>query len=102
MNREPTSNDQDWVAGAVDTLESVVDAIRSKTTEPALRIAQTIVFGLLATGVAIMMLLLLTIGSVRALDAYLPQGVWLAYLVVGGVFTFIGLILWRKRIRPKS
>jgi hypothetical protein len=52
--------------------------------------------------VAITMLLLLTIGFVRLLDAYLPQGVWLAYFLVGSVLMLFGLWLWRKRHKPQA
>ena len=94
--------DKDWVSQALDTLERVIDTIRSKTSEPLLKVVQTIVFGMLAAGLAITMLLLITIGGVRMLDAYLPQGVWLAYFVMGSVLILIGLVAWRKRHRPQA
>jgi hypothetical protein len=87
----------DWAVQVVDTLESVVHAIKSKTTDPALRLVRTVVYGVMGIGLAIATLLLLTIGSVRVLDAYLPQGVWLAYLIIGGIFLVAGLFVWSKR-----
>ena len=47
--------------------------------------------------VGIVALVLLLIGLVRMADAYLPGEVWIPYLVVGGIFTLLGLFLWRKR-----
>ena len=102
MNQDSTGSEQDWVSQAINTLESGVDAIRSKTSEPLAKIVQAVVFGMLALGVGILALLLLTIGAVRALDAYLPQGVWMAYLVIGAVFTLVGFALWRLRHNPQS
>lgn len=101
MNQEPSASEQDWVSQAIGTLENVVDAIRSKTSEPLLKIVQMVVFGMLAAGVGLMALLLLTIGGIRALDAYLPQGVWLAYFVMASVLFLAGLVVWRKRHRPQ-
>jgi len=102
VNQEQPEADQDWVSQAVNTLEKVIDAIRSKTSEPLLKVVQAIVFGLLAIGLAFTMLLLLTVGGVRLIDSYLPQGVWLAHLLVGSVFTLVGLIAWSKRHKPQS
>ena len=73
MNQEQQAADKDWVSQALDTLEGVIDAIRSKTSEPLLKVVQMVVFGMLAAGLAFTMLLLLTIGFVRMLDAYLPR-----------------------------
>ena len=39
---------------------------------------------------------LTAIGLVRLLDVYLPSGVWVADLIIGGIFTFGGLFLWRR------
>ena len=92
-----SSSDSDWATQVVDSLQGVVDAIKAKTTTPALNLVRTVVFALMAVGLGITTLLLLTIGAVRALDAYLPQGVWLAHLIIGGIFLFVGLFVWSKR-----
>ncbi len=101
VNQEQPA-DKDWVTQALDTLEGVIDAIRSKTSEPLLKVVQMVVFGMLAAGLAITTLLLLTIGGVRMLDAYLPQGVWLAYFIMGSVLMLVGLAAWRKRHKPQA
>ena len=41
-------------------------------------------------------LVLVAIGLIRFVDAYLPGGVWSAELVVGGLFTLGGLFLWQQ------
>jgi hypothetical protein len=50
-----------------------------------------------AAVVGLVALILLVIALVRLADAYLPLGIWLPYLVVGGIFVLVGLFLWRKR-----
>lgn len=93
------SGQDDWAKQLVDTLDGVVESIRSKTSDPLVKVAKAVVFGVMAAGLGLMALLLLTIGAVRLLDAYLPTGVWSAYLVIGLLFSVIGVVLWRKR-RP--
>ena len=97
MADETSASGSDWATQVVDTLESVVGAVKAKTTVPALNLVRTVVYALMGVGLAFATLLLLTIGSVRLLDAYLPQGVWLAYLILGGIFFAVGLSVWSKR-----
>ena len=94
---DTSASTSDWATQVVDTLEGVVGAIKSKTTEPALNVVRTIVYALMGVGLGFAALLLMTIGAVRMLDAYLPQGVWLAYLLIGGIFLIVGLLAWSKR-----
>lgn len=89
----------DWAAQTADTIEHVVGALRDKTATPLTAIARTVVYGLLAAIVGSMALVLLAIGTVRALDVYLPEDVWAAHLVTGGIFTLAGLFLWARRRR---
>lgn len=87
----------DWTTEAVDTVERVVGAVRDKTVEPAQRVTRALVFGFLTAffiGTAIM---LLSIGVFRALDVYLPGGVWAAHLVMGGIFVIGGAFLFVQR-----
>lgn len=94
---DPSASTPDWAAQIVDTLDGVIGTVKSKTTQPAMNFVRTAVYGLMAAGLAFAMLLLFTIGGVRVLDAYLPQGVWLADLIIGGIFVIAGLFLWSKR-----
>lgn len=87
----------DWATQAADTIDRVVLGVRGKTTEPLERIARVLVFGLLAAIVGIAALVLFAVLWVRALDIAIPGEVWSAHLVAGGIFTVVGLFLWRKR-----
>lgn len=100
MNQTPPQ-ESDWAAQLVDGLESIIDAVRSKTTEPVTRIVRYLVFGVMAAGVGITALMLLTIGAVRGLDALIPgkHTIWAADFILGGMFLLIGSFAWRKRHR---
>ena len=98
------TDDTDWTVQTADTIDRVVTTIRSKTAEPLVGVTRWVVFGLLAALVGTMALVLLAIGSVRALIVYLPFGdsrVWAADLIVGGIFVAIGLFAFRKA-RPRD
>ncbi len=94
---DETPPQPDWAASIVDNLDSVVNAIRAKTSEPLLKIVKYILLGVMVTGLAIMTLLLFTIGGIRLLNNYLPGGVWLADLLLGLIFLLGGFVLWGKR-----
>jgi hypothetical protein len=95
------SRGDDWATTTADTIERVVDSVRSKTAEPAERIARVLVFGVLAAIVGLAAGILLTVGLFRGvvvlLDVVWQPEVWLAYLILGGIFVLAGLFLWRKR-----
>lgn len=58
-------------------------------------IARAIVFGLAAAALGIILVTLLSIGLIRLLDVYaFHHRVWASYLLVGFVFTIIGLVAW--------
>jgi vacuolar-type H+-ATPase subunit I/STV1 len=92
-----SSQEPDWAAQLVDTFESAVGAVRSKTSEPATRVVKYAVFAVMALGTATLLFGLLIVGTVRMLDNYLPQGVWLAYFLLSALFMVLGAALWRKR-----
>ena len=87
----------DWAAQTADTIERVVGSVRGKTSEPVERVARMVVYGLVAGVLGLTALVLLVIGLIRVLDAYLPGEVWIPYVGLGGIFTLAGLFLWRKR-----
>jgi hypothetical protein len=87
----------DWTVQAADTVERVVGSIRNKTALPLTTIARGLVFGLLAAIMGLAALVLVVIGLVRALDLLTGDGnVWIAYLILGGIFSLAGLFLMRK------
>src|SRR3954462_5455239 len=96
----PTGDD--WAVQAADTVERVVGSIAGKTAGPLTTVSRAVVFGLLVGFLGVTALVLFIVGAVRALDAYLPKGVWLASLVLGGIFSLLGLLLQRLSRRRKS
>jgi undecaprenyl pyrophosphate phosphatase UppP len=92
----------DWAAVATAKVESVVSVIRDRTVTPVQRIVRYAIFGLLAIFIATLLAVLVGIGAVRVLDNYLFHWrVWASYLVIGGIFSAIGLLLSRMR-HPRS
>jgi hypothetical protein len=96
--------EQDWAAQTADTIEQVVDSIRSKTADPLQSAARWTVYGLLALPLLLAALILFAVGAIRALDAYLPyhplaRRVWSADAIVGGLFSLLGMFAWSKRRR---
>jgi len=92
----------DWTTEAIDRIDQVVATVRDRTVVPAQNITKAIVYGLLTAFFVFTALALLAIGGFRALDAYLPGGVWAAHLVVGGIFVLGGGFCWMKRsAKPK-
>lgn len=89
--------DQDWAADTADRIDQVVATIRSKTSDKLVGIARLLVYGLLAVVMGVMALILLTIAGIRFLDAYIPRGVWIPYLLLGAIFVAAGVFLWSKR-----
>ena len=94
------SQSGDWSAQAADTIESVVENIRDKTTVPLTKVARGLVYGIVAGAMGGAALLLLGILLIRVFDVYIPGNIWTVYAAIGGVFTLLGLLLWTRR-RPK-
>ncbi len=90
----------DWAAQAADTIERVVGQIRSRTTQPAIKAARGLVYGLLAGILGIAVFVWIFVALFRVLDIVLPGGMWAAYLLMGVVFVIIGAILMRMRHAP--
>jgi len=87
----------DWPVRAADTVERVVDTVRSKTTGPAIVASRAVVYGVVGAVLAIIAVTLSVAALIRVLDAYLPRGVWLPYVILGTVMGLTGALLWRKR-----
>jgi len=89
----------EWPIKAVDAVDLVVDTIHDKAVRPILLAVRVMVFGLLVAALALVVLVLLSIGLLRLLDVYAFSGrVWISYAVLGGVFTLAGLFTWSRRI----
>jgi hypothetical protein len=87
---------------AADAVQFVVDTIHDKAVRPALLAARAVVFGLLVAAMATVLTVLGSIALVRLLDVYaFGHRVWASYLLIGGVFTIAGLLVWtRRNARP--
>ena len=66
---------------------------------PLETITRAVVYGILIAVMGTAALVLSTIALVRGLSYYLE--VWAVDAIIGGLFTVLGLFLWRKR-RPSS
>jgi hypothetical protein len=91
----------DWTVEVANRIESVVGAVRDRTTVPITKIARTVVFGLLAAVAALAAVILLIIAAVR-LHVYLPfhpagRQVWVVYAALSAIFLLAGAFSWRKR-----
>lgn len=101
-----TGAQQDWPAQAADTIERVVGSVRDKTTGPAITVARWVVYGTFALLVGAVVGVLLAIAAVRVLDVYLPnawvgeQHTWAAHLIVGLLFSLVGMLAWSRRSAP--
>jgi hypothetical protein len=92
----PVRERHDWTDQIVDRLVEIIERVRAATTGPLLKIVRAVVYGIIVVGLGIMVVTLLIITLIRLLDQ-LPGGVWLPYLILGALFTLIGLILWTRR-----
>jgi hypothetical protein len=92
----------DWTTDAVDNIDKVVGAVRDKTVRPAQSATKAVVFGLLTTFFIAAALALFSIGAFRAVDVYLPAGVWATYLIFGGIFVLAGTFCWARRTKRPS
>ena len=92
-----------------DGVESVVLSVKQKTTVPLTTIARGVVYGLVIAALGTVVMVLSAVSAVRILAVYLPVGrvngghrVWVADLIVGGIFTLVGLLAWSKRTPRKA
>ena len=92
----------DWAKDTTDRLDHLIATVRAQTTDRLVGIARLLVFGLLAAVMGLMALVLVVAALVRALDELIPEEVWLTYLILGAIFTAVGLFLWSKKERTPS
>lgn len=93
---------RDWTVEVTDKVESVVGAIRDKTTVPITKVARAVVFGLVVATGAVVGVVLVVVALLRLLDVYLPfdpygRRVWVAYAALGAIFVLVGAFCWSKR-----
>lgn len=108
----PSPSLDDWPAQATDAVVKVVDAVRDKTTGPAVNAAHATKYGIVVFFMVavlgpllLIMLFRLTevalqgIGRLFNLD-WLSEPMWIVYVFYGSIFSVIGLWLWRKANKP--
>lgn len=98
--------DRDWTVEVTDRIESVVEIVRDKTTVPATRVAEMIVFGVVAGLLAVVAFFSLILLIIRLLYVYLPidpvsRRIWVADAIAAAIFLGSGMFAWRMR-QPKG
>jgi hypothetical protein len=102
LSSDPGVNtDHDWPAQIADTAVRFIEQVRDKTTRPAITAARAVVFGLVALSIGAVAAFLFLIGTIRLVNGYLPGDVWTTYLLLGGLFTVGGAILFSQR-KPRT
>ena len=92
----------DWTTDAVDALEQAVATVRDKTVVPAQKASRAVVFGLLVAFFVFVAAVMLMVATFCGL-VVLVGDVWLAYLILGGIFVIVGAFCWSLRSRkPKD
>ncbi len=96
-----TPGDGDWTEDVLDRLDRAIEVVRSNTADRLRRIAELLIYGVVAGVTGSMALVLLVIGTIRLLDVLLPS-MWVADLLLGTALLGCGLLLWSKRMSPAS
>jgi hypothetical protein len=97
----------DWTVQVADRVESVVQAVRTRTTVPIVKLAKILVFGIILAGVGLGLAVLLVIAVIRLADSYwwfhpYARRVWVTYAVLGAIFVLAGAFSMRKRTARTS
>lgn len=99
MSRAADERPTDWPVQVAGTIESVVGAVRDKTTVPVETVARALVYGVLIAVMGTTAFVLVTIAGVRLLDGVLR--IWAVYVIFGGLFCALGALSWAYR-RPRK
>ena len=96
--------DPNWAESTTDQVVKLVDNVKAKTTRPAVLAARGLVFGLLALFLGLFALVLFLIVLTRGIQVGIlehfmdqPRAVYISYLIVGGILSAVGLLLFKKR-----
>ena len=87
----------DWTDQVADTIENAVVTVRDKTVVPAERLVAYLVAGLLVLFLIGALGILSSLALFRLVDVYLPSGSWATWLVFGGTFSAVGVLLLSMR-----
>lgn len=98
----------DWPRQATDTIVSLVDSVKGKTTGPATSLVRGVVYGTLAAIVGTAALVLTLVLLLRAIDVGVDalldladadrngRSTWIAHTILGLPMLLAGLWCWRK------
>ena len=92
----------EWPSQIADTIVDTVGTVRDKTAGPAVRASRAIVYGLAAGFLGVVAIVILLILLIRLADNYLPGPLWIVYLLLGGIFTIGGVVLWIQAFRAPA
>jgi hypothetical protein len=87
----------DWTDQVADQIENTVSTVRDKTVVPAQRLVGYVIAGLCILLLVAAVGILAAVGLFRLVDVYLPSGSWATWLVFGGTFSAVGLLLLSMR-----
>ena len=91
------TTDPHWSDQITDLIVDGVDKVRDRTVSPIQAMAKYVVYGAVIAVLALPMFVMVLVALVRILDAFIPGGVWLPYLIRGALFVVVGVVLWSKR-----
>ena len=95
--------DPNWATETTDKLVSLIDNVRAQTTQKVVYAARGAVFGVIAVMLGTFIAIIAFAGLLRGLQALLElavgwdRAVYLSYLILGGLFCIVGLVLFSKR-----
>jgi hypothetical protein len=95
--------DPNWATETTDKLVTLIDTVRSQTTQKVVYAARGAVFGVIAIMLGTLIAIIAVVGLMRGLQALLElavgwdRAVYLSYFVVGGILSLVGLVMFRKR-----
>jgi uncharacterized membrane protein len=95
--------DPNWATETTDKLVTLIDTVRSQTTQKVVYAARGAVFGVIAVMLGTFIAIIALVGSMRGLQALLElavgwdRAVYLSYFIVGGILSLVGLVLFSKR-----
>lgn len=95
--------DPNWATETTEKVVRIVGTVRDKTTTPVVHVARALVFGVLAAFLGLFALFMFLIGLTRGIQALLDLGmsdarsVYVSYLIIGGILSLAGLLLFTKR-----
>lgn len=87
----------DWTDQVADQIDNAVTTVRDKTVVPVQRLVGFIIAGLFILFLVAAVGILAAIGVFRLVDVYLPSGSWATWLVFGGTFSAVGVLLLSMR-----